>query len=88
MDDLKKIRNVRNLDSEDHLTNGSLISSGPGGIITLYLGRKQMNKFEKIAYDVFGVVFVILMLAVALAVPTGALIWAIRWILTMIGVIV
>lgn len=47
-----------------------------------------MNKLTNFLYEAFGYVMFALFLGVCLAVPSAVIVWAVKWILVMVGVIV
>lgn len=47
-----------------------------------------MNKFTKLLYDIFGYVMFGLFIGVSITVPAAIIVWAVKWILVMVGVIV
>lgn len=48
----------------------------------------KWSKFKNLCFDVFGYIFFVLFCAMCLVVPAAIVVWAIRWILLMTGVIV
>ena len=47
----------------------------------------KWSKFKNLCFDVFGYVFMILFCGMCLVVPTAIVVWGIRWILVMTGVL-
>ena len=47
----------------------------------------KWSKFKNLCFDVFGYVFMILFCAMSLVVPTAIMVWGIRCILPIIGVL-
>lgn len=48
----------------------------------------KLNKLKNLGYDIFTYTFVFLICASMLIVPAAVVVWGIRWILLMTGVIV
>ena len=47
----------------------------------------KLNKLKNLGYDIFGYVFVILVCAAMLIVPAVIVVWGIRLIMTMFGML-